>query len=146
VTATEAMIRTVRRKSNEDNLDTYSDEDIVEFIEAYPLIDDQGLNPWYISGNPPERKVTIGWIPTYDLNAAIANIWEEKASVVGQDFDFNADGGSYSRSQVYQQYMETVRYFRSKRAASTIQVRGQPRQSYYEALQWIGNLAELDTK
>jgi hypothetical protein len=146
VSATDAQVLRLRRMVNEPEFDTYHDDDLKTYIEDYPLIDDQGLDPWWIdvSTDPPSRTETVGWIPTYDLNAAAADIWEEKAAVVAQDFDFNADGGNYSRSQVYQQYMRQARFFRARRVPSTFTLRQEPRLPDTAATIWIGNLAEQD--
>lgn len=146
MSATDAQVRRLQRMTNEQTFDTYSPGDFKDYIETYPLIDDQGLDPWYIdvSTTPPSRAETVGWIPTYDLHAAAADIWEEKAAIVAQDFDFNADGGSYSRSQVYEQYQKRARYHRARRVPSTFTLRQEPRLPDNPATIWIGNLAEQD--
>ena len=49
-----------------------------------------------------------------DLYAAAAEIWDEKAAAVAPNFDFSADGGNFSRSQMYAQYTETANKMRAK--------------------------------
>ena len=129
MTATAAQIAQIRRMVAEPTADTYTDVLIQGFIETYPLLDDLGTEPFLIdyTTTPPTRIEQVGWIPTYDLNAAAAAIWEEKAAVLSQDFDFQADGGSYSRSQAYEQAMKQARYFRARRAPGTIQLMAFPR-------------------
>lgn len=100
---------------------TYTDEIVAAYIEAYPLTDE--------NGEPPrvDSDTAIGismanpdWTATYDLHAAAADIWDEKASAVAQDFDMDADGANLSRSQAYRQSMNQARYHRSRRSPKTI--------------------------
>lgn len=123
MSATAAQIAQVRRMVNEPSETTYTDDDITTYIESYPLLDERGEVPytWDTSTSPPTQDDNDDWIPTYDLHAAAADIWEEKASVVAADFDFRADGGQYSRSQVYEQYMKQCRFHRSRRTPTTHQ-------------------------
>lgn len=123
MTATATMIATVRRNASEPNDDNgYTDAVITSIIETYPLVDERGEEPytWDTSTTPPTKEDNDDWIATYDLNAAAADIWSEKASIVAQDFDFSAEGASYSRSNEYEQYMKQVRYYRARRSPSTI--------------------------
>ena len=140
--ATAAQIARLRRMVNEPTTDTYTDDDLAGYIESYPRIDERGESPytWDTSTEPPTQDVNDSWIPTYDLNAAAADIWQEKAAVLAQDYDFNADGGQYSRSQAYEHAMRQVRYYRSRRSPLTITARPEPK--YPESTIWIGNLAE----
>jgi hypothetical protein len=39
------------------------------------------------------------YVTTYDLNAIAAGVWREKASMLAEDFDFTAEGASFTRSQ-----------------------------------------------
>lgn len=122
MTATAAMIARVRRMVNEPETTTYADADISAIIETYPSLDERGEEPytWDNSTEPPTKDTNDNWIVTYDLNAAAADIWEEKAASVAQDFDFKADGGGYTRSQVYDQFMKSAKHYRSKRSIATI--------------------------
>jgi len=140
--ATAAQIARVRWMVNEPSEITYTDEDIQSYIESYPMVDERGEDPytWDTSTTPPSQDANDDWIATYDLNAAAADIWEEKAAIVAQDFSFSADGGQYSREQVYEQYMKNVRFYRAKRAPKTITQRPEP--EYPVSDVWVGNLAE----
>lgn len=122
MSATAAMILQVRGWTNEPDDTTYDDDAITTYIESHPLIDERGEIPytWDASTEPPTQDTNDSWIATYDLHAAAADIWEEKAAIVAQDFDFDADGGSYSRSQVYVQYMQSARFHRARRKPSNI--------------------------
>jgi hypothetical protein len=147
MTATAAQIAQVRRMTNEPTTSPYTDALVQGFIEAYPMLDELGEEPydWDSSTSPPTKDTNDDWIPTYDLHAAAADIWEEKASVVSVDFDFGADGGSYSRSQVYQQYMKMCRYHRGRRKPTTMIAHVYPRETTQNPLTWVANrLRDID--
>jgi hypothetical protein len=123
MTATAAQILQIRRMVNEpDLMGSYSDALIQTFIEKYPLLDELGEEPYDWIGVPPVATVNADWIATYDLNAAAADIWSEKAAAVAALYDFSADGGNYSRSQMYKMYQEQARYYRSRRSMKTIRM------------------------
>ena len=89
--------------------------------------DARGEGPWIESeSDPGTLEENPDWTATYDLNAAAADLWEEKAANHAANFDFSADGGSYSRSQAYDQHMTQARYFRSRRSVKTITMRPEP--------------------
>lgn len=113
--ATAEQMAQVRRMAAETTTITYSDTAIKGYIETYPLIDVNGYEPADADGiaNPD-------WAPTYDLNAAAADIWDEKASALAAQFDFDADGASFRRSQAYQHAAERARYYRSRRSPRTL--------------------------
>lgn len=144
--ATDAQKARLRRLVNEPDDTTYDDDAIAGYIEAYPLRDERGKDPytWNPATTPPEQIANESWIPTYDLNAAAADIWGEKAAVLAGDFDFSADGGNYSRSQAYEQAMKQVKHFRGRRRATTATVRMDPPASASTDTLWIGNLPEGD--
>ena len=124
---------------------TYSDAIIATYIENYPHMDEQGQEPYTLSSDtPPEQETNDNWIATYDLHAAAADIWEEKASAVAHKYDFSADGGNYSASNQYEQYMKQARYHRARRLPSTARMHKYPNESYGKdaSYKWIGNLPE----
>lgn len=110
-----AMLAELRRLVAEPTTTTYSDALLTTYLEKYPCIDAFGEEPLDSEGEANED-----WIATYDLRAAAADIWEEKAVGVISKFDFSADGGNFSQSQQYKQYMEQARYNRSRRNPGTI--------------------------
>lgn len=144
MTATDAQIAQVRRMVAEPTMTTYSDDLIATYIEKYPHLDEQGERPYTLSSAaPPEQVENTNWIPTYDLHAAAADIWEEKAAAPAQDFDFSEDNiGSYKRSQVYEQYMKQCRFHRARRMPSTTALVKDPEET--KSLPWIANLPEED--
>ena len=127
--ATAAMAAELRRMVDEATEDTYDDDLIDDIIEKYPMLDVLGTDPQDIdfTTSPPTISEADDWIPTYDLNAAAAQIWGEKAAAVADEFDFNADGGSYTRSQKKQQYAEKARWYSSRRSLKTIKSFVEPR-------------------
>ena len=127
--ATAAMAAKLRRMVDEPTETTWDDDLIDDYIESYPLIDVLGTDPQEIdfSTSPPTISERDEWIPTYDLNAAAADIWEEKAAGIAENYDFAADGGKYTRSQKYEQYMNKSRFHLSKRSAKASKVFVNPR-------------------
>jgi len=127
MTATAEQIARVRRMTGEPTAATYADADIQAYIERYPLEDARGEGPWIESETTPGTlEANPDWTVTYDLNAAAADIWAEKAAGLAPNFDFRADGGQYSRSQAYEQAMKQSRYYRSRRSVKTISQRPEP--------------------
>lgn len=135
---TAAQIAQLRRMTAEPTTTTYSDALLTEIIESYPTLDENGEAP-RIPAADSARAVTftaymdaldlvenLDWKPTYDLNAAAAQIWEEKAAGTAGDFDFSADGGNYSRAQVFEQAMKQARRYGAKRKAGTITLKPEP--------------------
>ena len=143
MTATAAMITRVRSMVNEPLPVTYSDVAIQGFIETYPMMDENGEQPYtWSSATPPVQVVNTSWVATYDLHAAAADIWEDKASEWVTRYDFKADGADYSRSQAYNHMMGRVRYHRSMRAARTMRGFKSPKEPNSTRQVWIGNLPE----
>jgi len=141
--ATAEQIARLRRMVAEPTSATYADADIAAYIESYPVLDEMGEAPYEldVSTIPPHQDANTEWIPTYDLHAAAGDIWEEKASAVSAYFDFQADGGNFSRSQLYEQAQKQARYHRSRRTPKTSRLVVWPEIGELEQ-SWIGNLAE----
>lgn len=144
MSATAAQIGRLRRMTGETDSTTYDDETFAEYVERYAMTDARGEEPytWDTSTDPPTQDDNDRWIPTYDLHAAAADIWEEKASSLSQDYDFSADGATFNRSQSYEQAMKQARFHRSRRMARTLTQRPEPIRS--SDVLWVGNLAEVD--
>lgn len=141
---TAAQIAQLRRMVAEPTATTYSDATLTTYIETYPLLDERGEAPytWDDSTDPPTQEANDSWIPTYDLHAAAGDIWEEKAANWADKYQFAADGGNYSRNQVYEQMMASARYHRSRRASKTMTAVKWPKESSGDVFPWIANLAE----
>lgn len=117
--ASTAQIARVRRMTAEPTTSTYSDADIRSYIEAHPLPDDLGRRPWTATQlairGLTDTPATV-WTPTYDLNAAAADIWDEKAAKLV------ANGQIYETDSAHLQAMRQVRFYRSKRSTRTIEM------------------------
>jgi ribosomal protein S26 len=114
--ATAAQIAQLRRMIAEPLTTTYSDATLTTYIEARAVADSRGVLPWEwdFSTTPPTATANTAWVTTYDLNAAAAELWEEKAAAVACDYATNADGANLQRNQVYDQYMRIASRYRSK--------------------------------
>jgi hypothetical protein len=55
------------------------------------------------------------WLPTYDLNAACAAVWDAKAAQAASRFDLSIDGQTLDRSQLIAHCRTMAATFRSKR-------------------------------
>lgn len=110
------QIAQVRRMTAEPTTTTYSDASITAYINARRVPDPRGLlwYTWDYSTEPPTQDDNADWIPTYDLNGAAADIWDEKAAAVACDYDTNADGAGLSRSQVRAAYAAMASKYRSR--------------------------------
>jgi hypothetical protein len=146
MTATADQIAELRRMTAEPTITPYSHDILEAIIERYPRLDANGEDPytWDKTTTPPTQTANPKWSPTYDLNAAAADVWNEKASATAADFDFSADGGNYHRSQRFEQYMKQARYYRSRASAKTGTLHKWPKETGPRDFPWIGNLPEDD--
>lgn len=128
------LIDQLRRMVAEPTTDTYDDATLAAYLTRYPLRDAAGA--W------PEDAA---WVGFWDVNQAAADVWEEKAAAVAADFDFSADGGQYSRSQVHAQMLAMARRCRARRAAAAVEMTVYPPPGRsWQGQAWIGNLPEDD--
>lgn len=110
----------LRRMTAELTPKNYSDADMTAFLEACPVVDENGESPRVPNSTTNNLETNPDWTPTYDLHAAAALIWEDKAALVVGLYDFEADGGSYSRGQMHAHMMQMARYHQSRRNPKTI--------------------------
>jgi hypothetical protein len=146
MSATAEQVTQLRRMTAEPTSSpTYSDADLQGYIEAHPVMDARGELPytWDTATTPPAQTANPNWVAAYDLHAAAADVWEEKAAVYAGLFDFKADGSDFSRSQAYEQMMARVRYHRARRATATMRAVQHPKETATDT-PWIGNLPEPD--
>lgn len=123
---------------------TYSDVLLTAKIEEYPCVDELGEEPYtWLLTSPPTTSVNTEWIATYDLHAAAADVWQEKAAALADKFDATADGSTLNRSQMYQNAMHQVRYHASRRKMRTVRSWKSPKELNLEHTQ-IFNLARDD--
>lgn len=72
-----------------------SDEAVGALLDQYAAEDSEGRRP-----------TDTDWVGTWDLNAAAAEGWRMKAGKVAGDFNFSADGSSYSKADVLAHCLE----------------------------------------
>ena len=120
--ATADQITRLRRMVAEPESTTYDNVRMADYIERYPLLDELGQEPytWDMSTTPPSQDANEWWVSTYALNAAAADIWDEKAATAAQDYNYSADGASFSRAQVAEAYERRARSYRARRSMRTI--------------------------
>jgi predicted homoserine dehydrogenase-like protein len=125
------VIAHLRRLCAEPSATTYSDDLLKTYLERYPLADAAGLTP--------DRE---GWAGRWDVSPAAADIWDEKAAAVAGSYDFSADGGSFSRSQIVEQYRTEAKRARARGSASSVPIWTYP--ARVVDLSEVGNLSEWD--
>jgi hypothetical protein len=96
----------------EPDATTYSDSELAEYVEKYPITDADGYEP-----------DADDWTETYDLNAAAAAIWYEKAAAHVTDYKFTADGSTFNRNEVYNQCMRMASRYASLAVPGSLEVR-----------------------
>lgn len=89
MTPREAALARVTRLGATGLRPALSGDEVENIVDSYLLPDLAGLLP-----------AAPGYVPTYDTNAAIAEVWAQKAAVVAADFDFKADDAEYSKGDV----------------------------------------------
>lgn len=136
MTASAADIARVRRMVAEPTSATYTDAIIAAAIERYPAPDALHHRPVDEDG-----RANAAWAATYDINAATADIWQEKAAALAANFDFQADGARFERSQALKHAMSMATLYRSRRYAGTTRVYAEINEPRRQ--DWIGNLAEI---
>ena len=143
--ATAAQIAKVRRMVADTEF-SYSYTEIGEYIEAYPCMDERGEDPytWDTSTEPPTQDDNDNWVATYDLNAAAADIWAEKAGALSDRYDLSDQGRSQTRSQIYEHAMAQCRHYRARRKPTSMRMHKSPDENLVDPRTWIGNLAEPD--
>ena len=97
-----AQITRVRQMTAErDAAGDYPDADIITLADGVAkVVDSEGLAP-----------IDTGYVETYDLYTVAAELWRVKAGEVADEFDFAAEGGEFTRSQKYDNYLkQAARY------------------------------------
>lgn len=137
--ATAAELARLRRMVAEPGTTNgYTDSVLSDAITRYPVPDSAGVYP-----TDEDGVANSDWVETYDLNAAAADVWTEKAASVAANYDFAADGGDFKRSQGAAQAMKMASYYRSRRFARGVLLKAEIN-SDLESQVWIGNLPEPD--
>lgn len=66
-----------------------TEAEVVATIRAHPRVDADGLT-----------ADVEGWTPTWNVYAAVAELWSIKAGKVAGDFNFTADDAQYGKGDV----------------------------------------------
>ena len=123
--ATTAQVYQLRRLAAEPtDARGYTNTRLAAVIEGYPLPDAAGRRP-----------TDADWSPTYDVNQAAADVWDEKASSLAENYDT----AGANRSQAYEHAVRRAKHFRARRSPALIEPTPYP---YPTRQSWVGNAAE----
>ena len=115
------IVAQLRRMIAEADDKTYSDEALEVILEDYPIKDQNGVAPMVLENGAYEFD--DDWVPTYDLNAAAAQIWLEKAAAVADQYSEEILSGTASLYKVkgdqHKQAMKMHRRFASMRKSKS---------------------------
>lgn len=85
-----------------------------------PVVSASEVSEILLSSRTPDSDGNLPgdteWEETFDINKAVASVFEVKASRVSGKFDLNVDGQDLSRSQQYQHYVAQAAAWRQKQA------------------------------
>lgn len=120
-------IQRLRKMVAEDDSATYSDEELAAYIERYPRTDAGGYEPFLdATVYPAQQVVNPDWTETYDLAAAAADVWSEKAGAAASRFNFTTDGQTFNVQQIHENCLRMARHFAARRSPSTVTLRSAP--------------------
>ena len=117
MSATVSMLSRLRRMVAEPSEVQYTDETLVETIELFPISDSLGETPLLEDGSP-----NPDWEPSYDLYAAAAEVWMEKAASLSTSYQFSADGGRHALQQKWEHASSMARHYLSRRRVKMVAV------------------------
>lgn len=91
------------------------------------MLDDAALD--VIVGEVALLKDSAGVVPggagyatTVDMYRAAAEAWRRKAGMVADGYDFKAEGASFSRSQMFQQYLVQAARYANMAGSLTVEI------------------------
>lgn len=115
--ATAAQVARLRRMVAEPSTATYSDAALTDVIERYPVADAFAQEPRVTdyATYPPALIENELWASTYDLHAAAADIWSEKAAGYADEFDVQFGSKRFARNQQYANALQQARYHTARR-------------------------------
>lgn len=109
MSATAAQIAQLRRMTAEPTQATYDDLALAGYIASHPLTDANHVEP-----SAPT------WTATYDLAAAAADVWREKAAALADDYTYSADGVTLNRSEKYEHAVGQAHFWEARTAFGAI--------------------------
>lgn len=116
MTVTIEHVTRLRRMIVEPTEAVYSDDELKNLIESTACRDKFGF-----------EVDESSWTPTYDLFKVASEIWIEKAADLQNEFDFNADGGDFKRSQKYENALKLSSMYKSRSKALSLQLKQYPK-------------------
>ena len=145
MSVTAAMIARLRLIVNEPtDGGNYTDALMTAHISRYPCLDERGEKPYtFTSDTPPAQDANENWIPTYDIYRAGADIWQQKASAVADQFKFGSDDQSFERNQIQEQYLKQARFCLSRSRPTTMTA--EISTEAHDPEWWVINLPEQDS-
>lgn len=112
---TEAIAR-VSLYSAPDKAPLVTQDEVGQVVDAARTVDADGLSPG-----------SVGYLDTWDLNGAISAVWAIKAARCAGDFNFSADGSSFSKADILAHCLEMEAKYAARSQTGglgTIQVTG----------------------
>lgn len=89
VTPDAAHVTRVKSLTAWDQRPAVTEPEVIAALQQFPKVDRDGLTPE--DGD---------WTQTWDIYAAVAEVWRIKAGKVAGDFNFSADNGRYDKGEV----------------------------------------------
>lgn len=84
------------------------------------------LDNWRTPDADGRPASDASWDPSFDLNGAAAEGWRKKAGMVAGDFNFSADGSSYSKADVLAHCLEMETKYASRSHGVMASLAGRP--------------------
>lgn len=95
-----------------------------------PVVDSDHLGRLLDAWRMPDASGRLAddpdWSGAWDLNGAAAQGWREKAAKVAGDFNFSADGSSYSKADVLAHCLEMETKYASRSHGVMASLAGRP--------------------
>ena len=104
--AADEVLQIVERNASPASTPAIDYAELDDIISRSAVVDADGHTPG-----------SDDWVETYDVNAAIAQVWEAKAAAVANRFDINIDRQGMSRSQMVAHFTMMADRFNARRAA-----------------------------
>ncbi len=105
---TAAQLSTIGRRAGEAHKST--DDRMVTDETIQLIADEVGL----VKDSADLAPTAALYTTTYDLAAATAGVWREKAGRMAEGFDFRAEGATFTRSQAYRHALQQATYWHSQ--------------------------------
>lgn len=88
-----------------------SPANLADLLVLSKRVDEKGLLP-----------TEVGWVPTFDLNAAACEGWRRKAGLASAGYNFTASGKAFARSDIVKHCLDMSKEYAKKSGLSSIQI------------------------